>query len=187
MHTHTPRDTHTYILWQHAYSERVASCLRSLREQNTTCPLIFPSRAKRDSLSNWSHLLLLSHPMLNGSLSAIFSPTVYPCLCCSFLSLLLRVWSQSTRFCAIILNHIKAFFVVVDQFKCCTWRWNLMRFRFRCATTCFCCCCQIGIRPWGQWQRLCVIGGEVNISLSLCLHYLTPSPLSSLRRCFAFG
>lgn len=68
---------HAHIVWQHAYSQRVASCLRSLREQNTTCPLIFPSQAKGDSLSNWSHLLLLSHPTLNGSLSAIFSSIVY--------------------------------------------------------------------------------------------------------------
>lgn len=81
---HTLRDTHTYILWQRAYSKRVASCRRSLREQNTTCPLIFPSRAKRASLSNWSHLHLLSHPMLNWSLSAIFYLAILffspPCL-----------------------------------------------------------------------------------------------------------
>lgn len=100
---HTLRDMHTYILWQHAHSKRVASCQRSLREQNTTCPLIFPSWAKRDSLSKWSHLHLLSHPMLNGSLSAIFSSTIYPRLCCSFPSLLLRIWSQSTGFHAVIL------------------------------------------------------------------------------------
>lgn len=77
---HTPWDTLTYILWRRAYSERVASCRRSLREQNTTCPLIFPSAAKRDAPSNWSHLHL-PRPMLNGSLSAIFSLKIYPCLC----------------------------------------------------------------------------------------------------------
>lgn len=76
-HAYTRSRRHAHIVWQHAYRQRVASCLRSWREQNTTCPLIFPSRAKRDSLSNWSHLLLLSHPTLNGSLSAIFSSIVY--------------------------------------------------------------------------------------------------------------
>lgn len=82
--------THTFY-GSMLIAKRVASCRRSLREQNTTCPLIFPSRAKRDSPSNWSHLHLLSHPMLNGSLSAIFSSTIYPCLCCSVPSLPLRV------------------------------------------------------------------------------------------------
>lgn len=46
---HTLRDMHTYILWQHAWSTRVASCQRSLGEENATCPLIFPTRAKSDS------------------------------------------------------------------------------------------------------------------------------------------
>lgn len=76
-HAYTRSRRHAHIVWQHAYRQRVASCLRSWREQNTTCPLIFPSQAKRDSLSNWSHLLLLSHPTLNSSLSAIFSSIVY--------------------------------------------------------------------------------------------------------------
>lgn len=110
MHTHTLGDTHMLILWQHAYSKRVASCLRSVREQNTTCPLIYPSRAKRASLSNWSHLLLVSHPVLNGSLSAIFFFTIYPCLCCSFLSLLPHVWSQSTRFSCSYFKSLQGLF-----------------------------------------------------------------------------
>lgn len=75
---HTPGDTHTYILQQRASSKRVASCRRSLREQNTTCPLIFSSRAKRGPLSNWSHLHILSHPRLNWSLSAIFFLFLFP-------------------------------------------------------------------------------------------------------------
>lgn len=105
---HTPSDTHAYILQQRASSKRVASCRRSLREQNTTCPLIFSSRAKRGSLSNWSHLHILSHPRLNWSLSAIFfcCPPP-PCLCCSFPSLLLCVWSRSTRFCAITSRTVQ--------------------------------------------------------------------------------
>ena len=139
---HTLRDTHTCILWQHAYSKRVASCRRSLREQNTTCPLIFPSRAKRDSPSNWSHLHLLSHPELNCSLSAVFYWTIYPRLCCSFPNRSFCAFDlESARFRAIILNHIKAFFfltsVIGMLYLESLWWWDLMRFRSKLKWTVF--------------------------------------------------
>ena len=100
---HTVSWTRTHAFFCSTLIARALPAVRDLkREHKTTCLLIFPSQAKRDWLSNWSLLLCISHPMLNGSLSAIFSLTVYPCLCCSLLSPFLHVWSQSTRFCGVI-------------------------------------------------------------------------------------
>lgn len=80
-HAYTHSQGH---VWQHAYSERVASCRRSLREQNTTCPPYLPL-ASQERLSvqlEPPHFPSLI-PALNGSLLAIFSSTIYPRLCCS--------------------------------------------------------------------------------------------------------
>lgn len=108
-HAYTHSQRHAHSVYGNVLIARELPAVWDLWENRAPpVPLIFPSQAKRDSLSNWSHLLLLPHPTLNGSLSAIFSSSVYPCLCCSFLSVLLHVWSQSTRYCAITLNHIKA-------------------------------------------------------------------------------
>lgn len=180
---HTLRDTHTYILWQHAYSKSVASCRRSLREQNTTCPLIFLSRAKRGSPSNWSHLHLLSHTKLNCSSSAMFYSTIYPRLCCSFPSLLLRVWSPRTRLLAIILNRITALLtrVIYMLYLESWWWWDLMRFRFGLRWTVLPdVAAVVAWEEFGQWQCVYATGWEVNISLSLCLHYLILSPLCAI-------
>lgn len=59
------RNMHAYTVVQHAYGS-AASCQRSLREQNTTCPLIFTTRA--ESPSNWSCLHLLS--LIQGLIAA---------------------------------------------------------------------------------------------------------------------
>lgn len=186
----TPSDTHTYILQQRASSKRVASCRRSLREQNTTCPLIFSLRAKRGSLSNWSHLHILSHPRLNWSLSAIF-------FCFCFPPSVFVVPSHRSSFVFDLeapdsvqlpqgLSNQKAFCIWYLK-----WRWwsDTMRFHFgvkvdNFAKRCLC-CWQIGIWPARQ-RYVCVKrvtrSAYHSVYISSLVH-LSPLPAP----CFAFG
>lgn len=102
----------THTLYGSVLIARDLPAVRDLWENRTPpVPLSSPHKP-REALRPTGATSFYSLPMLNGSLSTIFSLTIYPCVCCSFPSLLLCVWSQGTRFWAFFFfffNHIKGF------------------------------------------------------------------------------
>lgn len=65
-------NTHTYILQQQRFQQESCQLSEIFEGTDHHLSLISSSRAKRASLSNWSHLHIRSHLSLNWSLSGFF-------------------------------------------------------------------------------------------------------------------